>query len=74
MTKQGCEWIDFEMKNYNLSMQACMKDDSKAKTMREIDEEVRNSLEPMEFTVEKAKIISICKAKLVKDLEMSKKI
>ena len=40
MTTQGCEWIDFELKNFETTMKSLMKEESK-EDFKKLDEKLR---------------------------------
>ena len=49
ITQKACEWIEFDMKNYQLSYQTYMEDEEKRKKLNELDGEVRVSIETKEI-------------------------
>jgi len=76
MTRKACDWIEFDISSYNISMKAIMedKDKEKAQAIRELDEQVKQLVEDKEITQDKATILKACKMKLIKDMELQKKM
>jgi hypothetical protein len=72
--KKGCEWIELEPENYQLSSKAYMSDQDKKQEVTKADAEVRLALETDPIGEDDSVYIKACKAKFKRDMEMYRKI
>jgi hypothetical protein len=76
MTKKGCEWIDFDIKNYNLSMTEIQKDKELVTQMQKRDYEVRDAFtkETVKYGGTKEAGIEAMKFKISEELVIHRKM
>lgn len=78
MTAQACDWIDYDFKNFHLTMQGLMKEEAKedAKKLQEKMQEVHAAFrkEKFVFQGDEAKALEIYQWRIRQDIEMNKKM
>ena len=74
ISQKACEWIELDMKNYQLSMQAFMDDEKTRAKITATDSEVRLALEDVEITQDEKTVIDASKYKFTLDMEMYRKL
>mgnify|MGYP006950294071 CR=1 FL=1 len=76
MTKKACEWIDFDVKSYNLTMQEISKDKESLSQVQKRDAEVREAYNKIAVKYEsgKEKAIEAVKYKIQEELAIHRKM
>jgi hypothetical protein len=76
ITRKACEWIDLDIKNFQLSMQTYMKDKEQAGQMQKREMEVREALnaETMKCDFSKEVAIEAFKFKIAEELVIARKM
>lgn len=76
MTRKACEWIDFDLKNYQLTCQAALKEKDTAEQLQKREVEVREeySRETVKFDGTKEQAIEAAKFKISEEMVIYRKM
>lgn len=74
MTNKACEWIELDIKNYQLSYQTYLEDETKRNKVNQADQEMRIALEDKPIDQDEKTIIEAAKHKFMLDMEMFRKL
>ena len=74
ISNKACEWIELDLKNYQLSYQTIMEDETKRNKVNATDQEMRLALENKTIDVEETVVIEAAKHKFHLDIEMFRKM
>jgi len=74
ITTKACEWIELDVKNYQLSIQAYMEDEKIRARITEADASVRLALDTTPIEQTEKTIIEASKYKFTLDMEMYRKL
>ena len=74
ITQKACEWIELDIKNYQLTVQSYMEDETKRTKIQESDTSVRLALEDTPITDDVKVFIAASKFKFQRDMEMFRKM
>ena len=74
ITQKACEWIELDVKNYQLSVQAVMENEEHRNKLSTTDAEIRLQLEEKEVTESEKDVMEASKFKFQRDMEMFRKL
>jgi hypothetical protein len=74
ITNKACEWIELDVKNYQLSIQTYMEDEKIRARVTETDATVRLALDNTPITQDEKTVIAASKYKFTLDMEMYRKL
>ena len=76
ITKKACEWIEFDLKNFNNTVQSILKDKEKTNEMAKLDADQRDSFmeETTELTITKEKALEIYKYRIKEEMNINRRI
>lgn len=76
MTRKACEWIEFDFKNYQLTLNAVMSEAETAQKLNQRDNEVRETLtrQTTPVTITKEQAIEAIKFRIQEELVIYRKL